>query len=604
VTFRSRLLLAAIPLALLPLLLLAFGVRREVGQRMRTQYETSVDALAGIVEDDLEREGREIATKLGALAASLADDNRLRLALASGMTDRAYLLDYAAPAMKLSGLDALQVHDENGRILSSGHFRNDFDRVDAATPAALRAAAGRALVGEVRTAEGTFPALLRIEEAHIGARTLTLVGGTAVDAGFLTRLQRGEGLSVALVYPGGTVAAGDSATTSDRADARAEQVQREIPLAFVPAAATAATSDDSARFVIAQSFAELEELRTSIDAWFLAAAAGAAALALLLALLVASRVSRPLSELAQQTQRLDLDRLDVDFAMERNDEIGALGRTLSTLALRLRASAGRLRDAERRATVGEIARQVHHDVRNGLTPIRNVVEHLSQVARENPSELPRVFTERQATLDASISYLHSLAANYARLSPRLERKPCDVNAIVREVLRGVPEQDRDRVRAELAATLPPVTGDPIALRRIIENLVRNALESLEPIDSRQSTVESQQSTGASTATGKKGSVIVSTSAVSNHDDRRVHIVVADSGRGMTKEQLEKIFDDFYTTKERGTGLGLSIVRRLVSDLGGSVRVESQLGKGTRFRVELPSPAVRTVDSRLSTVNSL
>ncbi|MGH7552416.1 MAG: sensor histidine kinase, partial [Longimicrobiales bacterium] len=571
-TFRSRLLLAAIPLTLLPLLLLAFGIRREVDQRMRAQYETGIEALAGIVEEDLEREGREIATKLSALAASLADDNRLRLALASGTGDRGYLLDYAGPAMKLSGLDALQVQDEDGRILSSGHFRNDFDRVDAVTPAALRAAAGRALVGEVRTAEGTFPALLRIEEARIGARTLTLIGGTAVDAGFLSRLQRGEGLSVALVYPGGTVAAGDSATTSDRDTARVERVQREIPLAFVPAAATTATADDSARFVIAQSFAELEELRRSIDAWFLAAAAGAAALALLLAILMASRVSRPLSELALQTQRLDLDRLDVDFAMDRSDEIGALGRTLSTLAQRLRASASRLRDAERRATVGEIARQVHHDVRNGLTPIRNVVEHLSQVARESPSELPGVFVERQATLDASISYLHSLAANYARLSPRLERKPCDVNGIVREVLRGAAEQDRDRVRAELAASLPPVTGDPIALRRIVENLVRNALESLEP---------------------GQGAVTVSTNAVAAHEERRVHIVVTDNGRGMTKEQLEKIFDDFYTTKERGTGLGLSIVRRLVSDLGGSVRVESQLGKGTRFRVDLPTPAVKT-----------
>jgi signal transduction histidine kinase len=584
VTFRTRLLLAAIPLALLPLLLLAFGIRREIAERLRTQYETGVDAMAVIVEEDLEREGGEIAAKLSALASSLADDNRLRLALASGTDeDRGYLLDYAGPAMKLSGLDALQVHDESGRILSSGHFRNDFDRVDGVTPAALRAAAGRALIAQVRTAERTFPALLRMEEARIGTRTLTLIGGTSVDADFMGRLQRGEGLSVALVYPGGTVAAGDSVSTADRAAARDERVQREIPLAFVAADATTAQSDDSARFVIAQSFAELEELRSSIDAWFLAAAAGAAALALILALLVAARVSKPLSELAQQTQKLDLDRLDVDFAMERSDEIGALGRTLATLAQRLRASAGRLRDAERRATVGEIARQVHHDVRNGLTPIRNVVEHLSQVARESPSELPAVFTERQATLDASISYLHSLAANYARLSPRLERKPCDVNAIVREVLRGVAEQDRDRVRGELAPTLPPVTGDPIALRRIVENLVRNALESLEP--------------------GKGMVTLSSREEREEREERRVHILVTDTGRGMTQEQLEKIFDDFYTTKERGTGLGLSIVRRLVSDLGGSIRVESKVGKGTSFRVELPTPAVKTFDFQLSTFDS-
>jgi signal transduction histidine kinase len=112
-----------------------------------------------------------------------------------------------------------------------------------------------------------------------------------------------------------------------------------------------------------------------------------------------------------------------------------------------------------------------------------------------------------------------------------------------------------------------VLGDPVSLRRVIENLVGNAIDSLE---------------------SRPGSVTISTALVSEVADRpKVRIMVDDTGIGMNEEQQEKIFKDFYTTKEDGTGLGLSIVRRLVMDLDGSIHVESEQGKGSRFVVELP-----------------
>ncbi len=571
-TFRARLLFAAVPLTVLPLLVLAFGVRGEMEETLEAEYQARVDAMKRVVEEDLEQENDLIASRLSALAVTIANDNRLRVAIVDDVAaERPYVLDYAGTAMQLAGLDVLQIQDGSGRILSSGHFRNDFDRIDLALPSALSVAGRNGVIAEVRTAERAFPALLRLESVQLGSRTLMLTGGIAVDEAFVAGLQRGEGLSVALVYPGGTVTAGDDPSVAPNGQASSiAMVQQEFELGFIPAAAPErgeVPAGGSARFVISQSLGPLEELRRTITAWFVGAGAGAVALAMMLGLMVASRMSRPLTELAEKTQRLDLDRLDVEFVSERSDEIGILARTLGALTQRLRNSAGRLREAERRATIGDIARQMHHDVRNGLTPIRNVVEHLTQLARERPSELPDVFLERQATLDASISYLQSLAANYARLSPRLDGRPCDVNGIVREVIGGVSEEDRDRVRAQLADAVPPVAGDPVALRRIVENLIANALESLPPPE--------------------KASVQVSTATDLSNGEPRVHIVVADTGRGMTKEELEKIFDDFYTTKERGTGLGLSIVRRLVNDLGGTVRVESRRGQGTRFRIELP-----------------
>jgi signal transduction histidine kinase len=120
----------------------------------------------------------------------------------------------------------------------------------------------------------------------------------------------------------------------------------------------------------------------------------------------------------------------------------------------------------------------------------------------------------------------------------------------------------------LADALPSVLGDGLMIRRVLENLVGNALDSV--------------------AARPEGSVTVVTEPVASSTGAdRIRITVADTGAGMTREQLERAFDDFYTTKTGGTGLGLSIVRRLILDLNGTLKVETEPGVGTRVMVELP-----------------
>jgi signal transduction histidine kinase len=166
-----------------------------------------------------------------------------------------------------------------------------------------------------------------------------------------------------------------------------------------------------------------------------------------------------------------------------------------------------------------------------------------------------------------VEYLDTLARNYDRLSPGLERRACDVNAIVEQVVRNA-SGDGAGLRTQLDQRLPSVLGDSLMLRRILENLVGNALDSIA---------------------GTPGaSVTVSTERVVNGTNPNpVRIVVADTGPGMTQAELDRAFDDFYTTKAGGSGLGLSIVRRLILDLNGSLRVETSPGIGTRVVVELP-----------------
>jgi signal transduction histidine kinase len=200
------------------------------------------------------------------------------------------------------------------------------------------------------------------------------------------------------------------------------------------------------------------------------------------------------------------------------------------------------------------------------------MRHLSEVQRDDPAALTAVYAERRQTVDSSIAYLETLATSYARLSPPANRRPCDLNALIADVASAAQARERVDVETDLADSLPRVVGDPVAFRRILENLVANAVDSLE---------------------SKPGRVTISTASIQRDGEPAVRMTVADSGRGMTTEEAGKIFNDFYTTKEGGTGLGLSIVRRLVMDVQGTIRVESAPGRGTRIIIEIPAGKPRS-----------
>ena len=556
-SFRTRLFLAIVVAVLLPLGALALGVRREMDRRLTAEYEARVASLAAVVEANLARESGWVAARLGALAKDLARDNRFRLAIVQTQpAARAYLLDYAGDAMRMAGLSLLQVQDSGGRILSSGHFRNQFDQLQPELPRLLAVSPGTPTLVRTRTAEAPLLALARVDSFRVGGKRFTLVGGVEAEERLLGRPAVAQDLGITLAYPG--------IRPVEPAGAR---VVREIPLPYLDLLRGPAVALDTAGFVVTQSLTTLDALRQSVDRWFLLALGLTLMLALSVAAWLSSRVSRPLRELARKTEAIDLDRLDQSFESDRGDEIGSLSRLLGAMTDRLRTSSVRLREAERRAAVGDLARQVNHDIKNGLAPIRNVLRHLSQVLGQDPATLARVFEDRRSTLESSVEYLEGLARNYARLSPAVARQPCDVNDIVSQVLRNT-ANDGTGLQLNLGEQLPTIMADSLMLRRILENLVGNAVDSV---------------------TGRAGGLVTVTTEPTGdrHRATGVRITVADTGPGMTRTELDRAFDDFYTTKSGGSGLGLSIVRRLILDLNGTLRVETEPGAGTRVVFELP-----------------
>ncbi len=571
-SFRTRLLSGFLLLALLPLAAFAVGLRREITQRLTAEFDRQADLATASMEADLSSQSRMIERRLIALAARVADDDRLRRAIlvGPGSPDRAYQLDFASAVMEPAGLSVLQLQDASGRILSSGHFRNEFDRLAPELPDVLGRLTGGATLTTIRTADTSFVALVRMQTLRVSGQPLVLVGGLRVGDQFLASLAPDEAVTVLLELPGAAAAGSDPAAAGS-AEAVTAAAVTDLPANRVvgriefPFAGPGGAEEAQAHFVIRQSLAALTALQRSLSLWF-AAGSGLALLgAMLLAAWVSARLSRPLEELSKKTSRLDLDRLDIDFRSSRRDEVGDLSRLLQAMTGRLRASASRLRDAERQATRGEMARQVNHDIKNGLVPIRNVVEHLTQVTQDEPEQLGRVFADRGTTLISGIRYLEDLAANYARLAPKAEPQRIDVNRNIGEIAAAGNLAVRCEVIME--PDLPALHGDPVAFRRILENLISNARE----------------------AVGEGGGPVrVRAERVRQDGSDQIRISVEDDGPGLQPEDRDKIFADFFTTRPGGTGLGLSIVRRLVTDMGGRISVHSEPGQGARFTVELPA----------------
>jgi len=589
VNTRTRIFVAALIMVVVPAGILAGVFRARLMATLTREFVSTQHASLQAVHDRfVERAGANHRT-LQDLAVAAADDNRLRLALVGGRDDlRPYLRDHARRMARTARLDVLQLMDDDGRILSSAHHRNEFGRSDAGLLAALgdapeltTATPWRSRDAELasvsdhadgddlapaipataftveRDPRGSFLAVVGRVDFELAGRRFHWIGGWRPALG-----DDGPEVAVAAVdtvFGEGRGLARD-ATAPDRLAAWGDRegvlwAARRAPVVIDGRLSIGA-------LVAAVPLAPLRQQQRATDILILGTLAAVMAGAFVLAAFLSWQLSRPLTTLARAAERIDLDHPDADFASDRRDEVGKLARVLNAMVQRMRASARRLAQAEHRATLGEVARQVNHDLRNGITPVRHVVRHLGEIAERDPGQLATVFEQRRGTLDSSLAYLEDLAGRYARLAPEARRERCDVAALAREVAAA-----HGAVVVVSEPAVPPVLADPLSLRRILDNLLRNAHEALPD---------------------GRGTVGVRVSADQGGDLGPCCVLsVHDDGVGMTPEVQERVLEDFFTTRSGGSGLGLSNVRRLVGDAGGHLHIDSAPGQGTVVTITFP-----------------
>jgi two-component system nitrogen regulation sensor histidine kinase NtrY len=213
----------------------------------------------------------------------------------------------------------------------------------------------------------------------------------------------------------------------------------------------------------------------------------------------------------------------------------------------------------------QMARHVAHEVKNPLTPIKLSAQHLQQVASEEDGLLATVARRTAGTIATQAERLERIAREFSTLARAgaVQLEETDLNALVEESV-GLYEATHLRgisLRANLASDTIVCLADPEALRRVLSNLIDNALG----------------------ATPRGGSISVSTVRSGFHG---AGLIVQDTGSGIADEHLQHVFEPGFTTKADGTGLGLAVVREMVDRMGGSVRLDSTEGSGTTVTVEL------------------
>jgi len=301
------------------------------------------------------------------------------------------------------------------------------------------------------------------------------------------------------------------------------------------------------------------------------AAAGAFVICVAVLMVLAVMVRRPMIELQEKFARVQSGDLDarVSFA-NRNDEIGDLGRDFNDMVAQLKASREeitrlhqtQMSRAEHFATLGELAAGLAHEIRNPLAGIAGVLDIASR-------DLPETSPARNVMEDAKqeavqINRILTELLDTARPKPPQFRLLDVVGTAEHAVIfaRQQAITKRIQIEFEVKEALPPVEHDPAQINQVLLNLLLNAIQSMD----------------------KPGTIRV---MLQQTEDDLVAITVNDEGRGIPPEQLTNIFRPFYTTKGHGTGLGLSLARRMVESHGGTIGVQSTLGQGARFTIELP-----------------
>ncbi|MFH1330843.1 MAG: cache domain-containing protein [Actinomycetota bacterium] len=315
------------------------------------------------------------------------------------------------------------------------------------------------------------------------------------------------------------------------------------------------------------------DLKTRSILLFVGITLGGVALATAISFFVSRRLATPVRALVKASRRVAEGDLDARVAVTTHDEIAVLAGAFNTMAAALKARDEQLKDfarkrimaSERLAVVGQLAADVAHELNN---PLQGIVTYshllLERMAADDPQRVPVEKIANQAARCTTI--IRGLLVFSRPQKPH--KKPTNVCAIIEECFSLVEDRalfHNIEVERDYADCLPDVVVDPAQMQQVFMNLIVNAAEAM----------------------GGTGRLSVTTGLELEREV--IQIVFRDTGCGISEEGLGRIFDPFFTTKEvgHGTGLGLAISFGIVKEHGGTIAVESELGAGTAFTIELP-----------------
>ena len=410
---------------------------------------------------------------------------------------------------------------------------------------------------------------------------------------------------------------------------------------FVPTRET-----PSVGLIVAYSHERQVKWQQQLTITLLLSGIGGLALVYLISYIISRRITRPIAVLREGVSHIAAGDLDHRVKIQSRNEVGQLAEGFNQMAQDLKQSLEERMAAERAATWRDAARQVAHEVKNPLFPIRLSVENLQQ-AKSNPEVFEQIFSECTDTVIEEVDRIGKLIDEFHQFArmPKPQRKWSQLNDIVRSVLtlyagRHIPDLEQgnevapmsseqmdsvlqnsneefwleniSKIKVETELTpIPQLLVDPEQITQALGNLLKNAIEAMPeggllkvktyftPNGSRSAHVMTgEDENNRHTPSSRQQEDLGADGSSSNRHvpeagsrkpeaiNGTVSLEIQDTGHGMSEETMTNLFVPYYTTKSEanGRGLGMPIVRRIVTEHGAEMDFQSAEGEGTTFRI--------------------
>jgi len=281
--------------------------------------------------------------------------------------------------------------------------------------------------------------------------------------------------------------------------------------------------------------------------------------------LIANWLTRPLRLLQNQFKQIGLNRKDHSIKYDKNDEIGLLISAYNTMLVQLQQSAEMLAKSEREGAWKEMARQVAHEIKNPLTPMKLSIQHVQRLMENNPREAEEQMKKITPVLLEQIDALSHIATEFSDFwklpPPHLE--DIELNSFIQSILPLYADYPNIKIEFTACKEYANIKADKDQLLRVMNNLINNAIQALQ--------------------TNEHGKITLSISK----EETKFMVSVTDNGTGIDDAVKEKIFQPNFSTKSYGTGLGLAMCKRIIEQHTGTIWFESEPGKGTVFYFAIP-----------------
>ncbi|MGB1242218.1 MAG: sensor histidine kinase [Chitinophagales bacterium] len=288
-------------------------------------------------------------------------------------------------------------------------------------------------------------------------------------------------------------------------------------------------------------------------------------IAALLALAIANSITNPLKMISDKLKNIRLGQQNDLLEWPDNDEIGTLVTQYNETIIELDRSAKKLAKNEREYAWRQMARQVAHEIKNPLTPMKLSIQHLQRAIKDNRPNVKGLVDRVSRTLVEQIDTLSRIATEFSSFAqmPTPRNELMDINEVIENTVNLYEDTENVRLFKLMPEEPSYVNADKGQLIRVFNNLIKNAIQAIPD--------------------EKQGIIVVNIKKAKNS----IVVGVADNGCGIDAEKKEKVFVPNFTTKNSGMGLGLAMSKNIVEAAKGRIWFESKVDEGTTFYVKLP-----------------